>query len=103
MFTEKQMCEVVQALRKEIFYLLLIVDPKTKDKYKDVNVRVAINNEIVKIEGLNDLLGNPQEIVWVLSLLESARKEYCKKSFRWSKYRKLILDAGAEVLKIKGV
>jgi len=36
-----------------------------------------------------------------MSLLEAALKEYESECFEWQKYRKLILDAGSEIMRLK--
>ena len=52
---------------------------------------------MLRIGGMNDLLMNPPELVTVLSLLQAALTEYNNPEFNFKTYRKLILDAGAEV------
>lgn len=90
-------------MRKQIFFLLLIVDPVKAEEYDNVDVNEAIQNVLFEFGGLNDLLNYPQELVDVLSLIDAAYLEYNKPNFCWAKYRKLILDAGNKVLKIKEV
>lgn len=102
-FTNNQIAEAKQYMRKRIFFLLLIVDPKTKDEYLNININDAFNSELTKIGGMNNILFNPPELVRIMSLLEAALMEYQKECFDFGKYRKLILDAGNEVLKIKEV
>ena len=53
--------------------------------------------------GLNKLLMDQPELVMVLSLLQAAMTEYNNPKFNFHIYRKLILDAGAEVDKLKEV
>ncbi len=100
-FEVGQIHETKEKMRKQIFFLLLIADPETKENYVEVDVRAAIENVLDTFGGLNDLLGYPQEFVDVMALLNSAYQEYIKEDFCWQKYRKLILDAGHAVLKIK--
>lgn len=102
-FTSNQMSETKKYLRKRIFFLLLIVDPQTRNDYLNINVNDAFNSELTKIGGMNNILFNPPELVRIMSLLEAALMEYQKECFDFGKYRKLILDAGNEVLKIKEV
>ena len=102
-FTSNQMSETKKYLRKRIFFLLLIVDPQTRNDYLNINVDDAFNSELTKIGGMNNILFNPPELVRIMSLLEAALMEYQKECFDFGKYRKLILDAGNEVLKIKEV
>lgn len=102
-FTENQIKGTKEKMRKQIFFLLLIVDPKTSPDYKNVDIQDAFQNVLITFGGLNDLLNYPQEFVDVMSLLNAAFLEYKKDIFNWNMYRKLILDAGNAVLKIKEV
>lgn len=100
-FKDTQMAFSKRKLRKSIFFLLLCVDPKTKDEYKDIDINQTIDNVLHRINGLNKVLFYPQEIVTIVSLLQEAKDEFNKPEFDFMLYRKLILDAGAEVLKIR--
>lgn len=102
-FSECQISEIKQALRKQIFFLILYVDPDTKEEYSNVNVDNAFVHLLYKLGGLNSILCEPPELVTVISLLEAARIEYGKENFNYRIYRKLILDSGAEILKIEEV
>ena len=88
-------------MRKRIFFLLLCVDKDTEEKYRNIDVVSAIENLIVEFNGLNELLEYPPELLRVMSLLLAAKQEYKKEDFSFTEYRRLILGAGAEVLKIK--
>jgi len=96
-FADKQISEIKEILRKRIFFLLVVAEDNSK--FPDVNLPLAHTTLMWKISGLNELLGEPTELVTVLSLLEEALINL-KTDFDFAKYRKLILDAGAEVLKI---
>ena len=99
-FADKQISEIKEILRKRIFFLLLVAeDLETKTKFPKVNLEQANTTLLWRISGLNDLLGEPPELVTVLSLLEEAKNSITE-NFDFAKYRKLILDAGAEVMKI---
>ncbi len=104
-FSGLQFDEIKQKMRKQIFFLLLIADPKTSKEYKNVDVGAAIENVLQVYGSLNDLLGYPKEFVEVMVLLNAAHMEYSKGSdeFNFKTYRKLILDAGSAVEKIKEV
>lgn len=104
-FNEAQMSENKKYLRKQIFFLMLLLDPdnQDKDEYKNIDIDAAFLNLQKEIDGLNSLLSYPKEIVSIASLLEAAFLEFKKEDFNWNLYRKLILDAGAKVLKIKEV
>ena len=96
-FADMQISEIKQILRKRIFFLLVVAEDTSQ--FPDVNLPLAHTTLMWKISGLNQLLGEPVELVTVLSLLEEALNNL-KTDFDFAKYRKLILDAGAEVLKI---
>ena len=57
----------------------------------------------MKIGGLNELLMCQPELVNVMSLLQAALREYNNPKFSYKRYRKLILDAGSEIMKLKEV
>ena len=99
-FADMQLTEVTEILRKCIFFLLLVAeDMETKERFPDVNLETANTTLLWRISGLNKLLGEPPELVTVLSLLEEA-KSMITHDFNYAKYRKLILDAGNEITKI---
>lgn len=102
-FSNQQFEETKTHMRKQIFFLLLCVDPNTKKEYEQINVNLTFENILTQFDGLNVLLNYPIELVKVMSLLEAALKEYNSSNFSFEKYRKLILSAGSEVLKIEEV
>ena len=102
-FKTKQVREVKETMKKQIFFLLLLADPATKGQYPEVDIKRAFDNFLYKINGFNSLLSYPAEIVEIFSILECAREELDKPDFDFQKYRKLVLDAGAQVSKIKEV
>ena len=102
-FSGNQIASAKERMRKQIFFLLLIVDPNTAEEYDDIDIPEAIENVLYVFGGLNDLLYEPPEMVKVMSLLNAAYLEYQSDHFNWQKYRKLILDAGNAVLSIKEV
>lgn len=89
------------SIQKSIFFLLLCVDPATASNYSGVNVADAFGNLQNRLVGLNSILLEPPELVETMGLLETALKEYNSECFNFSKYRKLILDAGAAIMRIK--
>lgn len=107
-FEQNQIAEVKQEMRKRIFYFILIADPETCEQYEDVNVEAAFSSELHWLGGLNEVLFCPPELVRIIGLLEAALHEYQSPHwgevpFRKSMYRKLVLDAGSEVLRIREV
>ena len=102
-FTQNQIAQTKKSLRGSIFFLLLCVDSKTSHEYKEVDVNKCFKGLLLKLGGLNELLMNQPELVMVMSLLQAAMNEYNNPEFEFKTYRKLILDAGAEVDKLKEV
>ena len=102
-FTQNQITQTKKSLRGSIFFLLLCVDNKTAHEYKEVDVNKCFKGLLLKLGGLNELLMNQPELVIVMSLLQAAMNEYNNPEFEFKTYRKLILDAGAEVEKLKEV
>ena len=87
-------------LHKELFWLLLYKDPKTKEQYQNVNFEKYFDGLMRKINGLNELLFYPVEIVSIMSLLQAAFQETREEPFNYPIYSKLILDAHSLVDKI---
>ena len=100
-FSENQIAQTKKSLRGSIFFLLLCVDPKTSWEYQDVDVNQCFNGLLLKIGGLNELLLKQPEIVTTMSLLQAALMEFNNPEFNFKTYRKLILDAGAEIEKLR--
>ena len=102
-FTGLQIKDVKLKMRKQIFFLLRIVDPDTAIDY-NVDVDAAIQNVLRTYGSLNELLGYPPEMVEVMVMLNAAYQEFLKgPDMSWKTYRKLILDACGAVRKIKEV
>lgn len=106
-FADMQISEIKEILRKRIFFLLLVAEDykiNNGGNYPEINLTQANTTLLWRISGLNDLLGEPLELVTVLSLLEEAKNTIPEDldfaTFNYAKYRKLILDAGAEIMKI---
>lgn len=100
-FTQSQIAQVKKSLRGSIFFLLLCVDPQTSWEYENIDVNKCFEGLLLKLGGMNDLLMNQPEIVTTMSLLQAAMNEFNKIDFDFKVYRKLILDAGAEIKKLK--
>ena len=102
-FTEIQMLSTKKSIRKQIFFLLLCADPETKNNYKHIDVNDAFTGLLYKLDGLNSVLGEPQELVDTISLLEEALIKYNEPNFNFKIYRRLILNAGSLINNIKEV
>ena len=102
-FTSNQIADIKHLLQKKIFFLLLIVDPETRENY-DVNVTEAFEEVLQTLSGFNSLLNNPVEVVEISCKLSAALEEYSKGiAFNYKMCRRLILGAGKEVELIKEV
>ena len=101
-FKDEQMDDYKVKLHKELFWLLIYKDPKTKDEYPNVDFNKYFDGLMKRINGLNKLLFYPTEIVAIMSTLEAAFIESKKENFDYQEYRKLVLDAHSLVDKIGG-
>lgn len=102
-FADSQIEKTKKSIRSSIYFLLLCVDPNTSSDYQNIDVNKTFDNLLYKLDGFNSLLQFPPEIVDIMCLLKAAQNLYNGENFSFKKYRKLILDAGAEVLKIEEV
>ena len=99
-FDNKQFEDYKVKLHKDLFWLLLYKDPKTKDEF-NVDFDKYFINLMLRIDGLNEILSYPVEIITIMSLLQAAWDEaHQDEDFDYQSYRKLILDAHHEVDKI---
>jgi hypothetical protein len=94
-FSEEQVDEYKVILHKKLFWLLLYKDPKTKKDYESVDFERYYSGLMGEINGFNELLSCPKQIVEIMSLLEAALIESRNDDFDYSKYRKYVLDAHA--------
>lgn len=101
-YSSAQIASIKRSVQKSIFFLLLYVDPETRDNYPNIDVNEAFRSLQLWLNGLNSILLEPPELVRTMSYLESAMQIY-NGDFDFMRYRKLILDAGAEIMKIKEV
>lgn len=101
-YSSNQIASVKHSIQKAIFFLLLYVDPNTRDQYPNVDVDKAFQSLQLRINGLNSILLEPPELVDTMSYLETARQLY-NGEFDYQLYRKLILDAGAQIMRVKEV
>lgn len=101
-FDDGQMENYKTKLHKDVFWLLLYKDPQKVNDFQDVNYEKYFSNLMLRINGLNELLSYPMEIVEMMSVLEAALLETRKESFNFKTYRKLIFDAHSLIDKIGG-
>lgn len=99
-FDDKQFEKYKVRLHKELFWLLLYKDPKTKDEFNNIDFEKYFINLMKRIDGLNTLLSYPVEIISIMSILQAALNETREENFNYQSYRKLVLDAHSLVDKI---
>ena len=100
-FDISQFNKYKERMKKKIFWLIIYTDSKTNEQYQDVDV-VAYHKHIMKqISGLNSLLLQSSKIVDILCALETALSILEKEEFDFQSYRKLVLDAGAMMDRLK--
>lgn len=102
-FVKNQVYSEKEKLRKDIFFLLIIADPKTRKEYENYDIKKSITSILYRLDGMNSLFDNPPELIEVSSLLERALIEVKKDNFDFGIYRKLILDAGGKINHFKEV
>lgn len=100
-FSESQITYHIKEIQKMIFWGLLYADPKTANKYPEVDVPDYLRGIMRKIVGFNSMMSYPNELVSVIATLESALKLMESNEYNFYDYRKLILDAGATAGKMK--
>lgn len=100
-YSPAQIHSIKSQLQKSIFFLLLYVDPQTSGGYTGINVADAFKNLQYKMNGLNDILLQQPELVETMSYLEAALEEYQSECFNFQVYRKLVLDAGSAIMRLK--
>lgn len=100
-FTANQIAETKKTLHKNIHWLLIYKDPENIGAFEHINVDECFQSIMMRISGLNELLGESPILVTILSILQAARNENLKQPFCYKRYRKLILDAHSLIDKIK--
>lgn len=104
--TSDNLIDIAEYMRKQIYFLLLITDPNTQNHYTNINVDDAFENVLTNFGGVCSAFFHPRILVNIIGSLESALIDYhatvyTPETFKSSKCRKLILDAGNEVLRLK--
>lgn len=100
-FKECQVDYYQDKLRKKIFWLILYTDKKTKNDFDSVDVVRYHENLLLEISSCNELLKFPKDFVELINSLETALIILKSGKFNFNKYRKLVLDAGAIVARMK--
>lgn len=92
-FSSEQFNDYKKQLHNKLFWLLLYQDPNTKEDYPLVNIQEYFTSLLLELDGLNQLLSCPKELVSIMSILEEAKSQCMSEEFNFKVYRKLILDA----------
>lgn len=88
-------------LRKKIFWLVLYTDKNTKEDFSNVDVVKYHESLLFEISSLNKLLLYPKDFVEIINTLDSALTILKSDHFSFLKYKKLVLDAGALMQRLK--
>lgn len=82
----KQFSDYKKRIHSLVHWLLIYADdndPILKDYFDTVQY---------KLNGLNELLNYPTQLIEIMNLIESAKSEYNKDDYDHKRYRKTILD-----------
>lgn len=102
-FDMKQLDKYKVKLHKKLFWLILYKDPDLKGKYGYINFQKYFKRLMGEIDGLNQLLSYPPQIVEMMSLLQAAYTLTEKEKFDYKTYRKYVLDAHSLIDELKEV
>lgn len=94
-FSNEQIVYSVRQMHGEIHKLLLYKDPNVTDKIFDSEYEFFIffHNLLSRYGGLNELLGEPKDMVNLMSTLQAAFNEASKTDCNFIEFRRLIFDA----------
>lgn len=94
-FADKQIELNARLMHGEIHKLLLYKDDNISENLfkDDLEFLSYFHNLLCRFGGLNDLLGEPRQMVALMATLQAAYKEVQSETYKWEDYRRLILDA----------
>jgi len=86
-FKSEQVHDYKKRMHSLVHWLLIYAEEEnpTIDKY--------FETVQTKLNGLNELIGYPTQLIEIMALVESAKLEYHSDCYEHSKYRGFILDA----------
>ena len=101
-FTDKQICEIARSMHGDIHKLLLYKDKNIKDKIfdSDSDFLIFFENLLYRFGGLNELLGEPIQIINLMSSLQAAYSCVQKDNYSYKLFRRLILDSHSYIKEI---
>ena len=93
-FTNKQIKEAVRAMHSDIHRLLLYKDKKIEEIIfePEEEYMAYFKNLLFRFAGMNELFGEPPQLVAFMSTLQAAYDEISSENFRYSVFRRAILD-----------
>ena len=94
-FTDEQIKEAVKQMHNDIHKLLLYKDNKIEDKIfdSDEDYIKFFTNTLFRFGGLNELLGEPTQMVSLMSTLQAAYDEVQSPTYKYTTFRRAILDS----------
>lgn len=94
-FSDKQIEINTQLMHNEVHKLLLYKDNNITDIiFEDDDAFLNyFKNLLYRFGGLNTLLGEPVEMVGLMSTLQAAYNEIIDENYSWKSFRRLILDS----------
>lgn len=93
-FTDKQIREAVRAMHSDIHRLLLYKDKKIEEIIfeSEEEYMAYFKNLLFRFAGMNELFGEPPQLVAFMSTLQAAYDEASAEYFRYDVFRRAILD-----------
>lgn len=94
-FTDNQITEAVRVMHNDIHKLLLYKDNKITETIfnTDKDFEIYFTNLLFRFGGLNELLGEPDQMVALMSTLQAAYNEVMSDHFSYRTFRRAILDS----------
>lgn len=94
-FSDNQIELNAKLMHNEIHKLLLYKDNKISEKIfnSDEEFQNYFTNLLFRFGGLNKLLGEPSNMVALMSTLQAAKDEASSCDYNYSNFRRLILDS----------
>ena len=93
-FTDRRIKEAVRAMHSDIHRLLLYKDKKIEEIIfeSEEEYMAYIKNLLFRFAGMNELFGEPPQLVAFMSTLQAAYDEILSENFRYSVFRRANLD-----------
>lgn len=103
-FSDNQLISHVKAMHSEVHKLLLYKDENIAETIfkSDEHFMNYFSNLLYRFGGLNELLGEPDYMVALMSTLQAAYDLCEKENFNYDVFRRLILDAHGYIKSMEG-